>query len=800
MGARINPQHPLSHGLIGWWLFNESGTRVSDASGLQHHGTLVNSTGEASRIGSIHGGGLLLDGTNDHVMVPFKETQNASQVTIAMWIKPTNFLAFGSLLEQGSSLSAGYGVFINTNGQFGHFFEVTDGTANQSGGATTALVEETWSHVAITYNGVISGDIIYINGLAHTPTGVSGLTRNNAGGLVVASSSNLYFGSRSGTTLPFNGAYDDIRIYNRVLSQDEITQLMSDPYANVLRVGHRQIQRYDPATISPPLRGAEVMTVQPRQGVYVDRTHRLFRNLLLWFPLAEGGGPIARDVGPNRLTHTTGTFSPTTAWRGGGITGQAMRFNGVDDTLLFGHVITSNWDGTVPISASAWFRANAQLIDGEYCIVGKQEAAGNRSGWGLHVQVVGGSYRLRYEWRDTIDVRVDVHSGAGTIEPDRWYHVLATYNGTKLASGIEIYINGVRTQKVTALDALGGFSTATSANLAIGSVDDGNTYFSGSLANVRVWSRVLTQAEAEMLYLDPWAGALLHSHYRYLYQGSEAVFLTIPDRHPHVAKSRPLLDPRILQQGGSSLAAWFPFNEGSGTVAQDQQGQHHIATLTNMDPTSAWVGTLHGGGLQFDGSNDYLTVPMHPSLQPPRLTLAVWVRLDARPLTFASVVEAGDATADGWSLIVDHTGSYGFIFKTAGGSQVGGYYQPRQLGHWTHVAVTYNGEISGDALYIDGQPVAIGSLVSLSRVDQGGDVAAPASALTFASRAGSSRFLTGALDDVRVYREALSASAIAALYDSSANGQVDLGSRMLLLGSTVRGGSAARIRRFMWRT
>ncbi|MCH7988601.1 MAG: LamG domain-containing protein, partial [Planctomycetes bacterium] len=73
---------------------------------------------------------------------------------------------------------------------------------------------DTWYHIAVTKDSGTTGEI-YINGVS-LGTGTVGST---------FTSSNIRIGAWSDTTLSLNGTIDDVLIYNRSLSADEIYQL-----------------------------------------------------------------------------------------------------------------------------------------------------------------------------------------------------------------------------------------------------------------------------------------------------------------------------------------------------------------------------------------------------------------------------------------------------------------------------------------------------------------------------------------------------------------------------------------------
>ena len=82
--------------------------------------------------------------------------------------------------------------------------------------ADSAVTINTWYHVAAVFGS--SGMIMYINGGQQTDTDA------DTGGMTNTSPS-FVIGSLRVGTWPFNGKIDDVRVYNRVLSADEIRLL-----------------------------------------------------------------------------------------------------------------------------------------------------------------------------------------------------------------------------------------------------------------------------------------------------------------------------------------------------------------------------------------------------------------------------------------------------------------------------------------------------------------------------------------------------------------------------------------------
>lgn len=794
-GARLDYDHPLSRDLKAWWLFNEgSGQKVRDVGGAADNSIVATAGVVFPWVGSPRGGAMAFDGSSGRQMVTGSgfAAPHTGEFTYLAWLYQNS--------RTGDQVHLGYGIDDG--------FGVDDiEISNASGVIPRVLYEDTATTVALTRYTV--GEWHQI-ALIRRGTTLWGYTDTIAEGLdsgataTISDGHDFSMGGAAAGTRYFNGMIDDVRLYSRALSDDELLWLYHEPYAGILEPS--RVRYFVPSYLS-----SRPLTAIPLRlsGMQLDYAHTLSSNLLAYWPMQDRGSRL-HDLGPNRLTHDN-TFLGGTQWVGSPM-GQAVRFNqGATDSFTFGHVVTAAWTGALPVSVSAWYRADAGLADGTYTIVGKQLSSGNFSGWGLSLKVVGGTHLLRYEWRNTLAVRIDVDSGGSLPpRPGEWHHVVATYDGSKLASGIEIYIDGFKTTKNVVLDALGASATSSAANLCIGGQDDAVNWFVGDLANIRIWQRVLTPREAEQLSLEPFAGTLRIRH-RQLEAIASDVLLFQPDGWPQLAKPPVLRQPHRSRATGLGLVAHWPFAELGGQSVQDVSGQGQHLTLTSTDPVASWTPSLHGGGLLFNGDTQYLSTPMTPRLQVTTITLAVWLKVRALPsgaTPLASLVETGLATNSGYGLYINPQGRIGFTLKTSGGTQAGGttdYVLERE--QWLHVALTYNGAVGGDALYVNGQARPIGNITNVNRSNSGGEITAPSADLRIASRSGTSQFFAGFLDDVRIYNRPLSAVDIRTLYNEGIAHQSQLpGSAALYLKAVsvltfggVAGVPAIRMRHKIWR-
>jgi hypothetical protein len=208
--------------LIGWWKLDEtSGLIAVDSSGLGNDGTLPEMTGNEWTSGIV-GGALEFDGTNDYVSVPNSSSlQLTSALTMAGWIK-ANSWGSGTdvdiIARKGEGNPNNYQLSI-ADGLATLYLDDGDGSGLRG---DTLLNTGQWYHVAATWDGTTVR--IYVDGvLDNDPP-------DSRGGTIDTDTRAFYIGGRSGADL-LDGILDDVRLYNRALSEAEIKNLVTRPKA-----------------------------------------------------------------------------------------------------------------------------------------------------------------------------------------------------------------------------------------------------------------------------------------------------------------------------------------------------------------------------------------------------------------------------------------------------------------------------------------------------------------------------------------------------------------------------------------
>ena len=187
----------------------ENSTYAVDISQYGNNGTIHGATWTNGKFGSA----LEFDGVDDYVSVPDDESLDITDtVTIEVWINPQEQNSGGLSLKQIAGKRAQYVMYISRTGYTISFYTYPDGTVSALSSLTT-LTEGKWSHVVCVLDE--NGRKIYINGELDNSDSTAG-TQSQIYPVGIGGDPN------SPTDRAFNGTIDELRIYNRALSAEEI--------------------------------------------------------------------------------------------------------------------------------------------------------------------------------------------------------------------------------------------------------------------------------------------------------------------------------------------------------------------------------------------------------------------------------------------------------------------------------------------------------------------------------------------------------------------------------------------------
>jgi regulation of enolase protein 1 (concanavalin A-like superfamily) len=223
---RTMPFVPIADpNLVGWWQLDESeGTRAVDSSGYYYHGTLMN--GPLWAVGQIEGA-LQFDGVDDYVDLPVGQLiSTLDRSTLAVWVNFTN--PEGGVLRPIFNFGLDTDNYAYLSPRFDTAGSLHVGIVNVESGttdlnATTGTLATGWHHVAVVIEP--TNLQIYLDGQSVGST-VPLAVLSDFG----VTTDNWLGRPQWPNDAYFSGSLDDFRIYNKVLTQDEIILIMrGDP-------------------------------------------------------------------------------------------------------------------------------------------------------------------------------------------------------------------------------------------------------------------------------------------------------------------------------------------------------------------------------------------------------------------------------------------------------------------------------------------------------------------------------------------------------------------------------------------
>ncbi len=224
LGTRLNWSHPLNKGLVGFWLFNEGhGDKVYDLSMNENTGTCTGmadppTTTSGWNPGRI-GPSICFDGSNDYILLSNNSNLNLTgNYTISSSFYSNDVTLFKMIVakSEGGAVTCQYELGQN-NGTA--VFRVGNGISIRT--ASKSISNATWYNVVgVKYGTTLS---IYVNGAK----GTDDTTTSNA-----TTTTSVVIGARNTSLLNayFNGIVNEVRIWNRPLSELEIQQFYTEPY------------------------------------------------------------------------------------------------------------------------------------------------------------------------------------------------------------------------------------------------------------------------------------------------------------------------------------------------------------------------------------------------------------------------------------------------------------------------------------------------------------------------------------------------------------------------------------------
>ena len=581
--------------LVAYYKFNETtGMTLADSKGT-NTGTLTNMAGDewiSSLPLTSASNALDFDGINDYVVLDdYSLYTGLSSLTVEAWVYPTASTGWHEVFQvlpnnitlalSGTSL---YG-FINDNAA---------GVQNSISIANAVTLND-WCHIAMTWDSSTGEHILYSNGVE------IGSISNASTDALVAGTGGPFIGTLEGSSEMFQGAIDELRIWNTARSATEINNKMCEELNGdeTGLIGYYSFNQ----TIGTTLLD---ITSNNNHGTLtnMDDSDWITSGAFIYAPdittqavssinttTATGNGNITNLGNPAPTAHgvcwnttgtptigdsktddgaasATGTFisnitglaegtlyyvrsyatNPNGTVYGDEVSfttlmtppGNALDFDGTLDVVKCGNDASIQIGGTA-ISIEAWIKPiffNAGFY--EHTIVAKSHNTSSPdTPYGYDLRC-GGDGILDFNLAGTTNVWTHLSTPTGSLILNEWQHVAATYDGASQ----KIYINGVLiVSQATSIT----IEADTEKELSIGAhAFYPDREFIGSIDEVKIWNDTRTETE-------------IRDNLAYSLVGNE-----------------------------SNLSAYYNFDNSSGTTLNDNSSNSNTGTLTNMTDAD-WI-------------------------------------------------------------------------------------------------------------------------------------------------------------------------------------------------------------------
>lgn len=225
----------------------------------------------------------------------------------------------------------------------------------------------------------------------------------------------------------------------------------------------------------------------------------------------------------------------------------------------------------------------------------------------------------------------------------------------------------------------------------------------------------------------------------------------------------------------NQLFAWWPFNDSNAqAVANNVKAVGSGGQLTLANGPVFTAGGPRGTALVFDGTNDYATIASINLSAFNKMTVAFWAKFTSigDNIIFETSVNAG-AAAGNFFIALNNSSFAGTVevlcISSAGtpSTHISDQTFPQaSVGKWHHYVVGFDLTVSGAGKIafatVDGVQQVLTSRVATDTTT--GGVFSSSTPFYVMSRAGSSLFVNGSMQDLRLYTRLLPVSEAASIF------------------------------------
>jgi hypothetical protein len=473
------------------------------------------------------------------------------------------------------------------------------------------------------------------------------------------------------------------------------------------------------------------ITLRHKPG-YAD--YVLSLNPVSYWRLGETSGTTATDLGSGG-NHGTygGAYTLGVAGAPAADSNGAATFYGTTGAVTIGNVLP--FERTDSFTISAWFKTGTT---GKKLFAKMNNSGSGYRGYSISVETGDIYFDLVSNWGTTN--AIEVKTPLATYVNSAWHHLVVTYSGTSLASGVSMYVDG----SIITPTVLANNLTATIVDttpLYIGTFA-GGLNFNGSIDDVAVYNYVLTATQASNLYKAGTSGKvpefIVGQRYKDLIQSFNPI-------------------------------GYYRLGESSGTTVTDESTNALHGTYYNS-PTLLQTGAITSdanNSINLNGSSQYATLPNSSTFDPGTGTYTIlgWFKTSA---TYGSAgyilhnygsgvipsVSLGVNSADQKLYAMLRDGGGNMVSVTGQGSAVND-------GTWHFAALVRDSQTS-IKVYLDGSLLGSSSTPGMGSITFSG-----LGPFSIGRRSGNNdSYFNGQIDEIALFNSALTATQISNLYNA----------------------------------
>lgn len=427
---------PLTHGLVGYWKMDENtGTSTTDSSGNGNNSTTwTGATWAAGKFGSA----TSYNGSDQ--VVRFAESSSTDlgattdSYTVSAWIKFTSCANVCDIFDKMSNSSAAHPFHLYIDSTNKPYFSFRDSAGNLSTAfQNSALTAGTWYHLTAVRDKLNNKLYLYVNGSltlsSQTATDTTTTSATNNDDISIGNGGGSY------TNNDFNGAIDDVRLYNRALTPAEV----------------RQLYNWAPGPVG-------------------------------WWKMDENAGTSINDSSGNGNNSTTWTGATWTS----GKFGSGTAYNGSNQVVRIAESTTTDLGATTDsYTVGAWFKTSTDFSASAAII---EKATGGTFPFVLYIN---SSEKACFAVRDGA-TGPSICYAATTVNDGRWHYITGVRN--VFTDTAYLYLDGVMVNSTTDTTTT---TAVNNDDISIGNGSGSYTGedFTGSIDDARIYNYARTPGQ-----------------------------------------------------------------------------------------------------------------------------------------------------------------------------------------------------------------------------------------------------------------------------------------------------------------